>query len=174
MNFTGKIAEVLPLPKGLRVALNLTERKDLSKLLDCEVDVEIKKHREARSISANNYAWLLMGKIKNVLGTSDDEVYHIMLTRYGQNRLDENGVVKTFSTQFDLDGYEKIHSAPIGKSELNGKEFIHYRMIKGSSEYDSKEMSEFLNGVVEEAKELDIETKPEAEIKSMMEAWGGK
>jgi hypothetical protein len=44
-------------------------------------------------------------------------------------------------------------------------------MIKGSSEYDTKEMSRFIDGIVAEAKELGIETLPPAELETMMKAW---
>ena len=49
--------------------------------------------------------------------------------------------------------------------------FNAYAMIKGSSEYDTKEMSHFIDGIVAEAKELGIETLPPDELESMMKAW---
>jgi len=55
---------------------------------------------------------------------------------------------------------------------VNGKDFTHLRMWVGSSKYDSKEMSIFISGVVEEAKELGIEVLPPDELKKMTEGWG--
>ena len=45
-------------------------------------------------------------------------------------------------------------------------------MIKGSSEYDTKEMSHFVNIIVEKAKELGIDTMTPEEIRKMNERWG--
>lgn len=157
------------------VTLKITERHkldDLRQLMGERLDIKIDKHRKARSLSANAYAWALMGQIARELNTSDDEVYHIMLTRYGHNKLNADGAVKTISTQHDLDGYEYIHFAPIGKSELNGKTFTHYRLIIGSSEYDSKMMAQFIDGIVSEAKDLGIETLTPAELAVMCERVG--
>ena len=42
----------------------------------------------------------------------------------------------------------------------------------GSSTYDSKEMSLLINLLVELAKSLNIETKSDAEINSLLESWG--
>ena len=39
------------------------------------LSVEIKQHREKRSLDANSYAWVLIGKIANVLRTDKDSVY---------------------------------------------------------------------------------------------------
>jgi hypothetical protein len=56
--------------------------------------------------------------------------------------------------------------------ELNGKTFTHYRLIIGSSEYDTKQMAQFIDGIVSEAKELGIETLTPAELAVMCERVG--
>ena len=47
-------------------------------------------------------------------------------------------------------------------------------MIKGSSEYDTKEMSSFIDGIISEAKGLGIETLPPEELERMMKDYGKK
>lgn len=125
---------------------------------------EIKEHREKRSLTANAYAWSLIGKIADVLRTSKDEVYLDMLKRYGQSEL-----VSVLSS-IDVQGYFKYFE-PIGTARLQGKDFTHYRIYKGSSEYDTREMAVLIDGIVSEAKELDIETLPETEVKRLKEMW---
>lgn len=44
-------------------------------------------------------------------------------------------------------------------------------MIKGTSEYDTKEMSVFIDGVVSEAKELGIQTETPEEIERLKALW---
>jgi hypothetical protein len=58
----------------------------------------------------------------------------------------------------------------IGESQLNGKTFVNFRFWVGSSEYDTHEMSILIDGVVREAKNLEIETMTPEELKSLLEA----
>lgn len=140
-------------------------------------DVEIKQHRERRSIRANNYAWELMGQIAKAVGIDTNEVYHQMLVSYGTNKM-VNGELYTASipsvvdVTMKSDEYLYIHTAFMGESKVNGKLFNHFRVIKGSSEYDTKEMSVFIDGIVYEAKQLDIETRTPEDIASMCERLG--
>ena len=87
-----------------------------------------------------------------------------MLKRYGQSEM-----VSVLS-RIDVTGYFKYYE-PFAKSMLNGKEFTHYKIFKGSSEYDTKEMSVLIDGIVSEAEELEIETLPPHEIQRLKEMW---
>ena len=59
----------------------------------------------------------------------------------------------------------------MGESVLNGKEYTHYKVYKGSSEFDTKEMSIFIDGIVEECKNVGIETMTPNEIAKMEALW---
>ncbi len=131
---------------------------------DTIYDVKIAKHREKRSLNANAYAWFLITKIADVMNKSKEEVYFEMLVSYGQSEM-----VSVLSS-IDVSGYFKYYKVA-GNSVLNNKEFTHYKVYKGSSEYNTKEMSTLLNGVVEEAKNLDIKTKEDYEIERLIENW---
>ena len=125
---------------------------------------EIKEHKYKRSLNANAYAWSLIGKIADALRTSKDEVYLSMLKRYGQSEM-----VSVISS-IDVTGYFKYYE-PIATTMLQGKEFTHYKLFKGSSEYDSREMAILIDGIISEAKDLDIETLPPHEIQRLKEMW---
>lgn len=133
---------------------------------DREKVFEIKEHKEKRSLNANAYAWSLIGKIADALRTSKEETYLTMLKRYGQSEM-----VSVVSS-IDVSGYFKYYE-PIATTSLQGKEFTHYRVYKGSSEYDSREMAILIDGIVSEAKEMDIETLPPNEIERIKEMWNG-
>jgi hypothetical protein len=47
-------------------------------------------------------------------------------------------------------------------------------VYKGSSEFDTKEMSIFIDGIVSEAKELGIETMTPNEIARLNGLWGAE
>lgn len=131
---------------------------------DTIYDVKIAKHHNKRSINANNYLWELCTQIGNVLRKSKEEVYFEMLVEYGQS------IMVSVLSNVNMNGFYKYFKEA-GKSILNGKEFTHYKLYKGSSEYDTKEMYILLEGVVQEARQLGIKTKEDYEIKKIMEAW---
>lgn len=131
---------------------------------DTLYDVKIVKHREKRSLNANSYLWKLVTEIANVLNKSKEEIYFEMLVDYGQSEM------VSIVSEIDVKGYFKYYKLA-GSSILNGKEFNHYKVYKGSSEYRNDEMSILLNGVVQEAKNLGIKTKEDYELEKLIEEW---
>ena len=131
---------------------------------DTIYDVKINKHRKKRSLNANAYLWKLVTEIGNILNKSKEEVYLQMLIDYGQSEM------ISILSEINVKGYFKYYKLA-GTSILNGKEFNHYKIYKGSSEYDTKEMSILLNGVVQEAKNLGIKTKDDIELERLVEEW---
>lgn len=128
------------------------------------IAVRIEKYRQKRSLNANNYAWKLLTEIGNILRTSKEEVYEEMLKRYGQG--------ETISVLYYVPIKEYVkYCDEIGESKLNGKLFKHYRVYKGSSDYDTREMSIFIDGVVSEAQALGIQTKTPAELAELKSLW---
>ena len=131
---------------------------------DKEYQVEIKEYKQKRSLNANAYAWVLINKIANVMRLSKEEVYLNMLKHYGQSQ------VVSIVSEVNITGYFKYYEV-IGTSILNNKEFNHIRVFKGSSEYDTKEMSIFIDGIVQEAKQLDIETLTPNQLAELKSLW---
>lgn len=134
---------------------------------DREKLFEIKPYRQKRSLNANAYAWVLINEMANVLRTSKDEVYQEMLKRYGQSK-----VISVLS-EIDISRFVKYYEE-IGKGHVEGKEFTHYRCFIGSSEYDSREMAILIDGIVDEAKELGIDTLPTTAVERMKALWQGQ
>ena len=136
---------------------------------DKQLDIEIKVHREKRSLDANAYAWVLMTKIAGVLNTSKEEVYEIELSKYGTLDEEEDGCPITMTV------LKKVDMSNIPghwmKIKDNGK-YCGYAMIKGSSKYDTKEMSVFIDGIISDCKELGIETMTPDEIERIKAQWG--
>ena len=132
---------------------------------DRDKTFEVKEYRQKRSLTANSYAWALINEMSNVLRTSKDEVYQEMLKRYGQSQ-----VISVLS-DIDISKFVKYYE-PIGTAHLQGKEFTHYRCFIGSSEYDSREMSILIDGIISEAQEMGIDTLPTTAIERMKAQWG--
>lgn len=129
-------------------------------------DIEIKEHREKRSKNANDYSWVLQSQIAKAVNRSLDEIHEQMVLDYG--------VVETYSIKVEafpsakrLFDYFKI----LGESEVKGVKFIHVRAGIGTHLYDTSEMATFIEGVVQEAQQLGIETKTPAELAELMNLW---
>lgn len=127
---------------------------------DKDKKFEIKEKREKRSLSQNSYAWELITKIGNVLRKSKEEVYLQMLKDYGQSE------IVSILSSIEPKGYFKYYEK-IGTGVVNNKEFLHYKIFKGSSEFDSKEMTILIDGIIQECKQLGIETLTPDEISKL-------
>ena len=151
------------------VTLEINERAFAMQLMDDlnlvdKLSIKIDQYREMRSTRANAYAWALIGKIADKLRQNKDDIYLQMLRRYGQS--DFVSVRADIPVRHYFKYYEEA-----GESTLNGKLFKHYRVFKGSSEMDTKEMSIFIDGIVTEAKDLNIPTDTPEQIAKMKSLW---
>lgn len=172
MKITGRIAgESIDFKTGKpMLTLEVNERNDFEALVDemrdkDKLSIEVKPFRQHRSLNANAYAWSLIGQIADILRAGKDEIYLKLLKRYGQSEL-----ISVLS-HVPIGNYVKYYEEA-GASKLNGKDFTHYRVYKGSSEFDTREMSIFIDGVVSEAKELGIQTETPNQIAEMKARWG--
>ena len=141
-----------------------------------EITFSIKKRATPRSLNANNYAWSLIEKLATAIKSDKDTVYEEMLRRYGtgESYTDEAGneCKVLFSLREGIPpSLVARHYAEVGVGYIDGKKFIHYRAIKGTSEYSTKEMSVFLDGIVSECREVGIQTDPPEMIARYKEAW---
>ena len=131
------------------------------------------KYRRKRSLDANAYFHVLVGKIADVLTISKARCKNILICRYGQMELidGEPIVYKTNAPPEYMDEQEYIHAFHICTKEEDGKEIHFYRIFRGSHTYDSREMSVLIDGTVQEAKDMGIETLTPRELEKMKEAW---
>ena len=153
----------------LTLSLPRHHADSLKKLMDADIEADIKKFREKRSLSQNAYAWTLITKIAQSVNPpmNKEEVYVEMLKRYGQGGFISIQADKASDVTRAFDYYVQK-----GEGEVNGKQFLHMMVYVGSSQYDTKEMATFISGIVEEAKDLGIETMTPQEL-AMLEGMRG-
>jgi len=120
-----------------------------------EVEIIVKEPREKRSLDANAYFWLIVGKIADKLRASKEEIYFKLLKDYGQS------VTITVRKGCDISKAGFKYYEVLKDGLINGKEFTAYRVFIGSSQYDTKQMSVLIDGAVQEAKELGIDVELE-------------
>lgn len=160
--------------------LTITTRESCKKLWDAlgdqEITFSIKRRVIPRSLNANNYAWSLIEKLAVAVKSDKDSVYEEMLRRYGTGETYTDEAGNECKVLFSLrEGVPPAlvarHYAETGVGYVEGKKFIHYRAIKGTSEYSTKEMSVFLDGIISECQEVGIETDTPEQIARYKEAW---
>ena len=168
---TGKILDMsLDFMSGKpKLTVELNEKQTAMSLYDElnkeeKLSFKISKFREKRSLNANAYAWKLLTEIGNILRSNKETVYLEMLKRYGQRE------VISVQAHIPIQGFIKYFEE-IGESSTNGKLFKHYFVFKGSSEFDKQEMSIFIDGIVDEAKALGIQTETPEQIAKMKSLW---
>lgn len=121
---------------------------------------EIKEQKEKRSLSQNAYAWKLITELGNVLRKSKEEVYIQMLKDYGVSD------IVVMLSKVNPTGYFKYYEK-VRDIKLNGNYFSQWKILKGSSEFDSKEMSIFIDGIIQECENVGIPTMTPDEIKQL-------
>lgn len=161
--------------------LTITTRESCKKLWDTlgdqEITFSIKKRVISRSLNANNYAWSLIEKLAVAVKSDKDTVDEEMLRRYGTGETYTDEAGNECKVLFSLrEGVPPSlvarHYAETGVGYVDGKKFIHYRAIKGTSEYSTKEMSVFLDGIISECQEVGVETDTPEQIARYKEEWG--
>ena len=136
-------------------------------------DAELKEHREKRSLDANAYAWVLLGKLAAKLNIPKEEVYRQIIRDVGDNYeilpIRDEAVDKWISA-WEEKGIGWCCDV-LGKSKLGG--YTNVIAYYGSSTYDSKQMSNFISLIVQECVEQDIETATPRELSLLLGAVNG-
>lgn len=140
----------------------LNELLNDEKLKACKIDHKKKR----RSLNANAYAWAIITQIADVLRSSKEEIYLQMLKRYGPS-----SVVSIVEDAAEIFKKSVKYCEEFGQSVLNDKNFVHIKVFMGSSEFDTKQMSIFIDGIVNEATELKIPTMTPSEIEKLKNSW---
>lgn len=114
------------------------------------LDVEIKKHREKRSLSANAYFHVLCNKISAETGESEDAVKRRLVVSYGALARDKDGKpvgLKLPPTVDPSDFYPYVRLYETRQE--NGKDYSCYFVYKESHKMDSKEFAHLVDGAIE-------------------------
>ena len=139
------------------------------------LQVEIKQYRKHRSLDANAYFHVLARKIAEALNISEEESKVNLVLDYGAAMEDAEGGKVGFKLPASVDVSSIYKYAKWFDTRVEGgKEFNCYIVYKHTHEYDTKEMARLIDGAVYECQVLGIETKPDEEIKSLIESWGRK
>lgn len=162
---TGQL--IIDIPKEHRGAVMrwLRSRKDK------DYDLTIKEHRKKRSLDANAYAWVLMGKLAAEMHINPVDVYRQQIVGVGDNFTPmcvREKDVKSFISCWEKNGLGWI-TQDLGPSQVPGcRNLAAYH---GSSTYDTRQMSRLIDNIVQDCKSLGIETMTPEKLALLKEEW---
>ena len=131
-----------------------------------EIDLEVKQHRNKRSLDANGYAWVLMDKIAARMHIDKVDVYREAIKRIGG--VSETVCVQDKAVDRLRQGWEQNGigwQTDTMPSKLKG--CTNVILYYGSSTYDTQQMSLLIDHIVQDAKALGIETMTPAELEAL-------
>lgn len=135
---------------------------------------EVREWRKKRSRSANAYFHVLCQKVAEKLSESLTRVKNEVMADYGQPDPEVPMVILPDDIDWRDNMYLHLRPTPATRIMDDGKIWRVYMVIRGSHTYNTKEMARLIDGIVQEAKQLDIETLTPREIEQMVNAWKGE
>ena len=131
---------------------------------------DIMPHVEKRSRNANSYAWLLITKLSEELAYPKEEIYRRAIRDIGGKT-----TIMTLRTNALQDFTRAFINGHLGRnveilqSDADKTDIL---ITYGSSDFDTKQMSQLIESLVQDCKACGIETKPQEYIDSLLKEWG--
>lgn len=186
-NLTGKIHSVAFTVDGnplisFEVNEGQTAIKTAQKLKESpKINIKLSEHKEGRSLSANAYYWLLIGKLSKALRISTSYCHNVMLRRYGVLEVVDDTPIYLLIQDTDeatkkADEAETYHIKPTSnvREGNDGKMYRTYMMLKGSHDYDTAEMAALISGLRDECMQVGIPVETPDEIANLLSLMGDK
>ena len=172
METKARIKYFSPTLDGADLILHIDEPFGIDDLMDKDLRLKLTQWRNVRSLNANAYFHLLCDRLADAMNMSKPRMKNLLLFRYGQKARDKDGnlaIIKTNADEDELLEREDFHCwflrpAPDGTPM--------YVLLEHSRFFDSHQMSVLIDGVVEEAKKVGIDTLTPNEIEEMKQKWG--
>lgn len=135
-----------------------------------EYGLSLDLFKKKRSLDANAYCWVLIGKLANVLNQPKTQIYRELVKDIGDNYdtvCVKNEALESLCARWEAHGLG--WQAERFPSKLNG--CTNVNLYYGSSEYDSRQMSRLVDAVIAECRENKISVETPEEIARLKEEW---
>lgn len=126
-----------------------------------EVGVTVEQIKRRRSLDANAYFHVLCSKIAEKTGLSMDEVKSNMVVNYGTPMY-----MVTIPSDADI---STMWAYSLYVGERDGQ--AQYLLYKQTHTLNSSEMARLIDGVIQEAQQLDIQTLTPRELVAIEQKW---
>ena len=133
----------------------------------------LKEYRKKRSLDANAYCWVLIDKIASSLGRTKEDVYREAIRSIGGNSETvcvRNEAVNSICKVWERNGIGWITDTI--PSKIAG--CTNVILYSGSSDYNTKQMSDLINAIVQDAEALGIETLTPDKLALLKEGWSNQ
>lgn len=145
-------------------------RKFVGEMKNKKYDVEIKEHRERRSLDANAYCFVLLDKLAEALREPKEALYRSYIKEIGGNSetvcvLD--GAVDNLRKGWERNGLG--WQTDVIPSKIKG--CTNVILYYGSSTYDTAQMSRLIDLIIQDCKGCGIETLPPERLAAMIGEW---
>ena len=163
---------------SLRVTVPLLARRFVSEMKDRMYTAKLVEKRRKRSLDANAYCWVLLGRLseelsKNGTVKSPKEIYRDLIPDIGGN-------YEIVPVREDLiDHWQLVWSH--GRTGWPCEDLGECRKTPGyhniicyygSSVYDSKQMSRLIDLIIQECRQQGVETMTPNELEALKARWG--
>lgn len=172
METKARIKYFSPTLNGADLILHIDEPFGVDDLMEKDLRLKLTQWRNVRSLNANAYFHLLCDRLADEMKMSKPRMKNLLLFRYGQKARDKDGklaIIKTNANEDELLEREDFHCWYL-KTADDGTPM--YVLLEHSRFFDSKQMSVLIDGVVEEAKKVGIDTITPNEIEELKQKWG--
>lgn len=133
-------------------------------------DVEIKQHREKRSLDANSFYWLMVGELAKAIGDAPENIYRRHIRDIGNY---ETICMKTEAVEDFTRHWTSNHLGRFvetRESKLLGCTTV--LAFYGSSDFSKSEMSRLIDNCLQDCEATGIDTTPQDKISLLLEEWG--
>lgn len=140
---------------------------------DKPLRVKFTEWREKRSLSANAYAWVMLGKLSEKLGIPPQEIYWRLIPDVGGNSTSVTVPLASVDLLRKTWGNNGLgwRVDVIGAA---GPGLVDLMLYYGSSVYDTAQMARLIDLIIQECKAQDIEYLPPDRLAAMLEDWDAK
>ena len=130
-------------------------------LNDKDIDITLMAHRDKRNLDQNALYWSVVGEIALATNQSTSVIHNLMLRRYGFPLMYGGQIVYAMipdGTDDIVLKDEQTHLKPTSQVKVmkDGTVRRTYMIIRGSHDYNTKEMSRLIDGAISEAKEIGV------------------
>lgn len=154
----------------LQLVLEVPNEKmdEVNKLLKENFELVLQKRKKKRSLSANAYMWTLCGEIAKKVNSTKEDVYRRAIYRVGVSDI---LTIPSKAVERQKQAWEKNGIGwvlDILSDDGVTADVVYYY---GSSTYTGSEMARLIDWIVDEAKELEIDTMTPEQRSLLVDEW---
>jgi hypothetical protein len=144
--------------------------KTAQELTGQPVSIKVTKQKKKRSLDSNAYFWILVDKLSQKMNLPKEDIYRNAIRNIGgvsETVCAKNEAVEKLCAGWRSNGIGwQTETMP---SKIDG--CTNVVLYYGSSCYDKEQMHRLLNNIIEDCRNLGIETRSPEEIASLLGGW---